>query len=186
MSACTCTNNLYERFRPPASLPHQPKSALHPTTARISSTPSSRLVRNNVALSKTKLSPCPRKSCHPIRNKLVIAPDFGMIHIVSRPATEGLPATWPRYTKHQNSLPTVFFRPLTVRLPHPEHLPSNCFSPTTSSQAPKQPDPWTQANMPYPNLPHVLNSSSRFVAPCSDHPTGSTLNVDCGVTHEQY
>ena len=119
MSACTCTNSLYEQVRPPASLPYQPKPYFHHLTARTSSTPSSRLVRNNVALSKTKLSPCPEKSCHPVRNKLVITPDFGLTHIVSRPATEGLPATWPRYTKHQNSLPTVFFRPLTVRLPHP-------------------------------------------------------------------
>ena len=172
MSACTCTNSLYEQVRPPASLPYQPKPYFHHLTARTSSTPSSRLVRNNVALSKTKLSPCPEKSCHPVRNKLVIAPDFGLIHIVSRPATEGLPATRPRYTKHQNSFPTVFFRPLTVRLPHPEHLPSNYFSPTTSSKPPNQPAPKTQANLLTPKPARcalLAPSSEQPVASCSAH-----------------
>ena len=179
MSACTCTNSLYERVRPPASLPHQPKSDRHPTTARASSTISSRPVRNKtVTLSKTKLSPCPEKSCHPVRNKLVITPDFGLIHTVLRPATEGLPATWPRCTKYQNSLPTVFFRPLTVRLPHPEHLPSNYFSPTTSSQAPNQPDLSPQVNLFYSET-ITLHSArcSRFIASSSAHPTGSTLKA---------
>lgn len=175
MSKCTCTNSFYERFRPTANLPHQPKSNHHQTTVRTSSTPSSRSVRNNVALSKTKLSPCPEKSCHPVRNKLVITPDFGLIHTVLRPATEGLPATWPRYTKHQNSLPTVFFRPLTVRLPHPEHLPSNYFSPTTSSKPPNQPAPKTQANLLAPKLPHELGSlllvhRSQLGSPYRIHP----------------
>ena len=156
MLACTSTNALYERARPPANLPYQPKPYFHHLTARTSSTPSSRSVRNNVALFKTKLSPCPRKSCHPIRNKLVITPDFGLIHTVLRPATEGLPATWPRCTKYQNSFPTVFFRPLTVRLPHPEHLPSNCFSPATSSKPPNQPAPKTQANLLAPKPAHCV------------------------------
>ena len=183
MLACTSTNALYERARPPANLPHQPKFDLHHPTARTSSNQSRRPVRNNVALFKTKLSPCPRKSCHPIRNKLVIAPDFGLIHIVLRPAPEGLPATWPRCTKHQNSFPTVFFRPLTVRLPHPEHLPSNCFSPTTSSQAPNQPAHRLQANLltPKPARCVLLTpSSDQTVTSCSAHssrfgsPIGST------------
>ena len=181
MSACTCTNSLYEQVRPPASLPYQPKPYFHHLTARTSSTPSSRLVRNNVALSKTKLSPCPEKSCHPVRNKLVIAPDFGMIHTVLRPATEGLPATWPRYTKHQNSFPTVFFRPLTVRLPHPEHLPSSCFILTTSSKPPNQPAPKTQANqLPGPKLTCFTPKPAhctKLIAPGSSPPARITPPV---------
>ena len=65
MSTCTCTNGIYERVRPPASLHHQPKSANHPTTAKTSSNPSRRTVRNKtVTLSGAKLSSRPEQTCH--------------------------------------------------------------------------------------------------------------------------
>ena len=76
MLACTCTNTIYERVRPPANLSHQPKSdhqsaytinqnPTAPTTARTSSNPSSRPVRNKTGtLSGEKLASCPEQTCH--------------------------------------------------------------------------------------------------------------------------
>ena len=57
MSACTRTNTLYERVRPPASQPHHTKAYHLPTTARTIITPSWRPVRRKaVTMSGEKLS----------------------------------------------------------------------------------------------------------------------------------
>ena len=148
---------LYELVRAAYVPLHQPRSDLHPTTAK---------TRRGRARSISNQSwRSVRKSCHSVREKAVtrfwkklvidpVCPSFGLIQIVSRPATEGLPTTWPRCTKYQNSFPTIFLQPLTVRLPHPEHLPSNYFISSTLSQAPNQPVLGPQANLLAPKLPH--------------------------------
>ena len=100
MLACTCTNTIDERVRPPANLSHQPKSdhqsaytinqnPTAPTTARTSSNPSSRPVRNKTGtLSGEKLASCPEQTCHCPRfwpDSHCLKTNFGLIHIVSRP-----------------------------------------------------------------------------------------------------
>lgn len=125
MSVCTCTNSLYERVSPPASLPHQPKSACHPTTARASSNPSSRLVRNKaVTLSGEKLSSCPEQTCHYPR----FWPDSHCLKSSNRRLTCHLASI------HQTSellahrflpttdRPTTLYRALTIELLQPDHF----------------------------------------------------------------
>ena len=150
-----------------SELDHQPANPIiqKPTASQPQQGPSA---TKAVVMSGIKLSLCPEKTCH--------CP--GLIQIVSRSGTEGLPATWPRCTKYQNSFSTIFFRPLTVRLPHTEHLPSNYFSPATSSHAPNQPDLSPQANLFYSETTTLHSARcSRFVASSSDPPTGSTHNA---------
>ena len=125
MSACTCTNGLYERVRPPANLPHQPKSNHHQTTVRTSSTTSSRPVRNKtVTLSGEKLSSRPEQTCH--------CPRFW-------PDSHRLKTSTRRPTCHQASMhqtsellshrflpttdrPTTSSRALTIELLQPDHF----------------------------------------------------------------
>ena len=140
MSACTCTNSFYERFRPPANLPHQPKSDRHPTTARASSTISSRPVRNKtVTLSGEKLSSRPEQTCHYPR----FWPDLHCLKTSNRRLTCHLASI------HQTSkllshrfLPTTYrpttsSRALTIELLQPDHFIQA--PKPTCSQDPSQP-----------------------------------------------
>ena len=165
MSACTCTNSLYEQVRPPANLTHQPKFDFHPTTAKTNSNPSRRPVRNKtVTLSEEKLSSCPEQTCHYPR----FWPDSHCLKTSTRRLTCHLASIHQISELLSHRLP----RPLTVHLLHPEHLPSNCFSPTTSSQAPNQPNPNTQANLLTPKPARcalLAPSSEQPVASCSAH-----------------
>ena len=186
MSACTCTNHLYTVFTNllGPSVSHQPRADLHPTTAK---------TRRGRARSISNQSwRSVRKSCHSVREKAVTR--FWK-KLVIDPVCPSLPQFWPdshclktsnrRLTYHLASMhqisellshhfppttyrPTTSSRALTIELLHLEHFISG--PKPTCSRSPSQP------TCP-PNYRTSLASCSRFVAPSSDHPTGSTLQA---------
>ena len=168
MSACTCTNTLYERVRPPTTPPYQSKSdhqsaytinqnPTAPTTARTSRNPSSCTVRNQTGtMSGEKLAFCPEQTCHYPR----FWPDSHCLKTCNRRLTCHLASMQPNSRTPFppfacGHLPSNCFQPLTVRQPHPEHLPANCFTTSTyhRTTASRALYPWAQTNLiPGPKL----------------------------------
>ena len=190
MLACTCTNTIYERVRPPANLSHQPKSdhqsaytinqnPTAPTTARTSSNPSSRHVRNKTGtMSGEKLASCPEQTCHCPR----FWPDSHCLKISHRRLTchlasmqQDIRTPFPPFAC--GHLPSAYFQPLTVRQHHPEHLPSNCCIPSNSSLAPSNLIPGPKLTCLPPKTAHctqrVVPGSDQLVTPSLDQPVVS-------------